>query len=123
MRTINLITRRIFLIALAVLLPLTAMAGCSHPVAEGFVMVTAGNNCTVALKSDGTVWAWGNLIELGFYDKQPVNTHNKPIQISGIDNAIAFAVGEMHFVVLKSDGTVWAQGRNNQGQLGYGTYY
>ncbi|MGG4451227.1 RCC1 domain-containing protein [Brevibacillus porteri] len=36
-------------------------------------------------------------------------------------NAVSSAAGEAHSLILKSDGTVWAWGANNHGQLGDGT--
>ena len=41
--------------------------------------------------------------------------------VSGLTNVTAIAAGENHSLALKSDGTVWAWGQNNSGQLGDGT--
>src|SRR5207245_7369310 len=84
------------------------------------VTVIAGGRHSLALKSDGTVWAWGLNIagELG----NGTNTNsNTPVQVSGLSGVTAIAVGFLHSLALKSDGTVWAWGDNDQGQLGNGT--
>ena len=75
---------------------------------------------SVALKSDGTVWAWGynGNGELG--DGTTVN-RSTPVQVSSISNIIAIACGYGHTMALKADGTVWAWGLNDEGQLGDGT--
>lgn len=75
---------------------------------------------SVALKSDGTVWAWGynGYGQLG--DGTTVNRPT-PVQVSGISDIIAIACGYGHTMALKSDGTVWAWGLNDEGQLGDGT--
>ncbi|MCR4347292.1 MAG: S8 family serine peptidase [Sulfuricaulis sp.] len=76
---------------------------------------------TVALKSDGTLWAWGqnNYGQLG--DGTTVRKY-APVRI-GFENTWASiaAGGGFHNVALKSDGTLWAWGQNNYGQLGDGT--
>jgi len=41
--------------------------------------------------------------------------------VSGLDGVVKIAASDEHVVVLKSDGTVWAWGRNLNGQLGNGT--
>ncbi|WP_243310361.1 C10 family peptidase [Fundidesulfovibrio agrisoli] len=80
---------------------------------------SAGNAHTLALKSDGTVWAWGNNAygQLGTGDTTDRRT---PARIPGLTGVVALAAGSMHSLALKSDGTVWAWGRNNAGQLGTG---
>ena len=75
---------------------------------------------TVALKSDGTVWAWGN-ISAQFSDSTMFN-QKVPVQFSGLNNVTAISAGECITVALKSDGTVWTIGENSQGQLGDGTW-
>lgn len=59
---------------------------------------------SIALKSDGTVWAWGwNLYgRLGDGTTQERNT---PVQASGLSDITAVACGYGHTIALKSDGT------------------
>ena len=86
----------------------------------GVTAIAGGNIHTIALKSNGTVWAWGHngYGQLG----DGTTTHRyTPVQVSGITGVIAIAVGEVHTIALKSDGTVWAWGSNEFGQLGDGT--
>lgn len=83
-------------------------------------MVSAGDNHSVFLKSDGTVWAWGqnNFGQLG----NGLTTDSSPsVQVKGLCDVIAISAGPANSVALKSDGTVWAWGQNNFGQLGNGT--
>ena len=73
-----------------------------------------------ALKSDGTVWTWGdnNHGELGDGTLAPSAT---PVKVTGLSGVTEISGGYEHSVVLKSDGTVWAWGENSQGDLGNGT--
>ncbi|MGC9030112.1 MAG: RCC1 domain-containing protein [Desulfomonilaceae bacterium] len=75
---------------------------------------------SLALKSDGTVWAWGYN---GYGQLGDGTTTNRltPVQVSGLTNVVAIAAGGLHSLAKKSDGTVWAWGYNGYGQLGDGT--
>ena len=85
------------------------------------VSVAAGVYHGLALKDDGTVWAWGynNYGQLGVDTGGSISA--TPVQVVGLTNAIAVAAGSDHCLAVKADGTVWAWGRNNWGQLGDGT--
>ena len=47
---------------------------------------------------------------------------NTPVEMSEIGGIEAIAAGGAHGLALKDDGTVWAWGMNQDGQLGNGTY-
>jgi alpha-tubulin suppressor-like RCC1 family protein len=88
----------------------------------------------VAVKNDGTVWAWGNNFwgQLGTgtsgYEGTSAQYITTPVQVPGgtsgttyLTGAIAVSAGFDHTLVLKGDGTVWAWGGSQSGQLGNGT--
>lgn len=83
-------------------------------------MVAAGSDHSVALKSDGTVWTWGDNGSGQLGDGTLVDKLT-PIQVPNINSVIAIAAGTNYTMALKSDGTVWTWGYNAQGQLGDGT--
>ena len=78
-------------------------------------MVAAGYRHTVALHSDGTVWAWGNNSRGQLGDGTATN-RSAPVQVQGLNNVIAISAGIDYTIALSNDGTVWAWGR----QLGDG---
>ncbi len=80
----------------------------------------AGGYHSLALKSDGTVFAWGCNTngQLGDGTKTDRTT---PVQVQGLSNIVAVSPGYLHSLALKSDGTVWAWGWNNYGAIGDGT--
>ena len=75
---------------------------------------------TVYLRSDGTVWTWGNNSNGQLGNGTTTDSHI-PVQVSGLSGMTAIAAGFFHTVALKNDGTVWAWGSNSNGQLGNGT--
>ena len=80
--------------------------------------IAAGDNHTLALKEDGTVWAWG-ANNLGQVGNGTMVNQTSPVQI--LTGAVAIAAGAEHSLAVKADGTVWAWGRNANAQLGDGT--
>ncbi|BDA78260.1 hypothetical protein LPTSP3_g11900 [Leptospira kobayashii] len=91
--------------------------------------ISFNQNNSLAIKSDGTVWAWGANAQgqLGQGDNVELETsattagpRHPPREVPGISNAVMGSFGFNHAVVLKSDGSVVAFGQNNVGQLGNG---
>ncbi len=89
---------------------------------SGVKAIAAGGAHTLFLKNDSTVWACGGNIlgQLGngttSFSSSPI-----PLQINTLKNIVAVSAGHTFSLFLKSDGTVWACGSNNFGQLGDGT--
>jgi alpha-tubulin suppressor-like RCC1 family protein len=92
---------------------------CSTP--PDIVSVSAMGSFALALKSDGTVWAWGEN-DQGQLGVTASGTPNPmPTQVPGISNAIQISTGYRHALALLPDGTVLAWGDNSSSQLGDGT--
>ena len=83
-----------------------------------WVAVDAGNDYTVAIKTDGSIWAWGDNThgQLGNGTTEDRDTPSRTVL--GSWSAIA---ADNHTVAIKSDGTLWAWGYNTKGQLGDGS--
>ncbi len=101
--------------------------GSSHllptqvPGLTNVIAVSAGYEFTLALKSDGTVWAWGQNIYGQIGNNTSMNNVKSPTKVLDLTDVVSIATGYNHSVALKSDGTVWFWGFNNHGQLGNGT--
>jgi alpha-tubulin suppressor-like RCC1 family protein len=85
----------------------------------GATAVAAGDNHTVVLKNDGTVWAWG-LNSTGQLGDGTNTDSNIPVTASGLTGGTRVAAGIGYAVALKNDGTVWAWGNNSNALLGIG---
>lgn len=81
--------------------------------------ISCGNFHTLAIRNDGTLWAWGNN-EYGQLGNGTTQNQATPIQI-GLDTDWDEGNTGYHFsLAKKKDGTLWAWGRNLFGQLGVG---
>ncbi|MCI5604802.1 MAG: hypothetical protein MR413_04020, partial [Clostridia bacterium] len=93
-------------------------------------MVVAGDKFSVALKSDGTVWTWGDNEsgQLGNGTMGEGTSQYAPVQVVGaegstkavLEKIVAVSAGNSHAVALSYDGTVYTWGSNVYGQLGNG---
>jgi alpha-tubulin suppressor-like RCC1 family protein len=88
---------------------------------SGVIAIAAGFDHSLALRTDGTVWAWGQN-QYGQLGNGTTTNSSTPVQVSGLSGVTAIAAGVYRdSLALRTDGTVWAWGRNPYGQLGNGT--
>lgn len=86
------------------------------PGLTGITAISAGANHTLALRNDGTVWAWGYNGN-GSLGNGTLLSSNVPVQVVGLNGVLAIAAAGQS-VALKSDGSVWAWGSNQSGEVG-----
>ena len=88
---------------------------------SNWVQASCGQYHTVAIKNDGTLWSWGlnNSGQLG--DGKVSGGGSKPTKIGLENNWFQVACGYIYTIAIKKDGTLWAWGNNNYGNLGDGT--
>ncbi len=105
-----------FLIALAVSLCICL------PLAQAYgTRVAGGSNGTRVVKADGTLWSWGDNSYGDVGDGTTTNNVETPKQIGVASNWRAVSSGEWHSLALRSDGSIWAWGRNHSGEVGVGS--
>ena len=90
------------------------------PEPQSAATIAAGKWHSVALRNDGTVWAWG-LNQGGLVGDGTDISPYTPVQVQDLSGVLSIAAGTWHSLALRDDGTVWAWGSNSAGQLGDGT--
>ena len=97
------------------------LANLSSPVQIGadtnWRLIQAGGYHTVALKTDNTMWAWGQNTkgQLGTLDS---SHRSSPVQIGSGYTWQSVSAGWLATYAIRSDGTLWSVGQNAYGQLG-----
>ena len=91
---------------------------------NNIIDISAGSNHVLALKNDGTVWAWGDNSQGQLGTGNTTNSPNTPVKVMSenksnfLSDIIQISAGSNYGLALKSDGTVWAWGQNSYGLLG-----
>jgi len=88
--------------------------------AKDWQTIAAGPQFTIAIKTDGTLWAWG-YNEFGQLGDGTTVDKNTPTQIGSDKDWETIATGSNHTIALKKDGSLWTWGENKNGKLGDGT--
>ncbi|MBI3502073.1 MAG: T9SS type A sorting domain-containing protein [Bacteroidetes bacterium] len=87
----------------------------------GIISIAAGGEHSLFLKNNGTVWACGYNLDGELGDGTTVNK-SIPVQINSLSNILSIAAGGSSYqsFFVKNNGTVWACGLADNGQLGIG---
>ena len=94
--------------------PVTTFAGGTN-----WKQVTCGNDSTAAIKTDGTLWTWGNggFGQLG--NGATTGNISTPVTtFAGGTNWKQLSAGNTYCAAIKTDGTLWTWGRGLYGRLG-----
>jgi hypothetical protein len=97
----------------------------SSPVQVGALtdwsQVSAGLQFCAAIKTNGTLWSWGynNHGQLG-QNISDLILRSSPVQVGALTDWSQVSAGQTFCAAIKTNGTLWAWGRNSSGQLGQG---
>jgi hypothetical protein len=96
--------------------PVTTFAGGTN-----WKQVATGSLHTAAIKTDGTLWTWGNNAYGNLGDNTIINRSTPVTTFAGGTNWKQVNAGSLHTAAIKTDGTLWTWGQNNTGMLGDNT--
>lgn len=104
----------------------TATGTYSSPIQIGALtnwkLVSGGYQLTMAIKTDGTLWWWGQA--LGYFGLSTASS-SSPQQVGSLttwsDVKVGYFSNTDYAILTKTDGTLWAIGFNTYGNLGDGT--
>lgn len=79
---------------------------------------SAGRYHNVALRTNGSVWSWGENLSGKLGDNTTANTSSPVSVVGGFTNWCQVSAGDSHSVAVRTSGTAWAWGFNQFGRLG-----
>jgi alpha-tubulin suppressor-like RCC1 family protein len=82
--------------------------------------ISAGSLHSLAVRTNGTAWAWGRGTCGMLGDGTTVNK-SSPVSVIGILDWCQISGGEEFSLAIRQNGTAWAWGLNSQGRLGDNT--
>ena len=86
---------------------------------ENVASVAAGQYHMAVIKTDGSLWTWGNN-EFGQLGQGPVQLSARHTPGKVMDGVAAVSCGYDHTAIIKTDGSLWVWGSDRYGQLGGG---
>ena len=86
-----------------------------------WAQVAAGYRHTVAVTQNGELYAWGDNSPHGALGDDTVIDRLSPVQIGTLTNWSQVSAGNVFSLAIKTDGTLWGWGQNNEGRVGDGT--
>ena len=95
---------------------------------DSVVSVSAGFDHAMAIKTDGSLWAWGwngdGRLGNGYIanESSTIEDRIQTVPIKIMEDVVSVSVGSSHTMAIKTDGSLWAWGHNDSGQLGDGTF-
>jgi alpha-tubulin suppressor-like RCC1 family protein len=103
-------------------LPISTSGATSSPTQVGTDTtwtgaLTSSDRASFAIKTDGTLWSWGNA-GLGQLGQGNRVYRSSPVQVGTGTDWNNVVIGNQSMIASKTNGTLWAWGANNQGQLG-----
>jgi len=85
-----------------------------------WTQVSAGETHMLAIRADGTLWAWGSNANGRTGLNAAAGTTEVPMQVGIFTDWVAVSAGRLHSAGIRADGSLWAWGDNGSGRTGLG---
>jgi alpha-tubulin suppressor-like RCC1 family protein len=83
-----------------------------------WISAIGGGYHSVALRANGTLWAWGRNSE-GQLGDNTTSSRSSPVSVvGGYTDWVSVSAGNKHVIGLRANGTLWSWGNGSLGQLG-----
>ena len=86
--------------------------------ATTWVSASSGQESTMGLQSNGTLWGWGSNTTFGQLGFNDIATRVSPVQVGTLNTWTKLTHRYQHTLATKTDGTLWSWGQNLYGELG-----
>jgi len=75
--------------------------------------VSCGSENVTAIKTDGTLWSWGNSNPDAAVGDNARVDRSSPVQLGALTNWAEVETGTYNSIALKTDGTIWTWGKGS----------
>jgi len=82
--------------------------------------VSVGNSFTMAIRENGTLWAWGTRANGRLGHGDIWGSQTTPMQVGTYDDWVSVSVGNIHTMAIRENGSLWGWGHRANGRLGHG---
>ena len=88
---------------------------------HSFSLISGGHIHSLALKSVGTAWGWGDNAPNGQIGDNTTTNRSSPVAVVGNHKFVDVAAGGLHSFAIKANGAGWSWGNGVAGQIGEGS--
>ncbi|NBP58550.1 chromosome condensation regulator RCC1, partial [bacterium] len=85
-----------------------------------WIQISAGYMHSLAIRSNGTAWAWGQnrYSQLGINNNVDASYTSPRSIVGGFTDWVQVSAGEKHSLGIRANGTAWGWGYTNNGRVG-----
>jgi alpha-tubulin suppressor-like RCC1 family protein len=88
---------------------------------SNWAQISAGKTDSLAIKTDGSLWTWGDSVLISYLLRDVSIGQFVPVRVRYDNNWAHISTGYWHSLAVRTDGSLWAWGQNDYGQLGDST--
>ena len=86
-----------------------------------WVQIAGGDRHTVALRTNGTAWAWGSGSNGELGDGTTISKQSPVSVVGGFTDWVQISSSHVHIMAIRANGTAWGWGNGQRGKIGDNT--